>query len=907
MSETKGKKNKKTDLLKILLNTTPESILITDVEGKILVANATLAKRIGKPVEEIVGLTFYDIFPEEVAKRRIDNVKEVISSKEPQIFEDEREGRYYQAHMSPIFGDSGEVEKVLIVAFDITARKQAEKKAIEERDRLFSILNSIEEAIYISDMDTYEILYANEFLKRILGRDPVGGICYKEFQGFDRPCSFCTNEIIRNLKGNPYRWEYYNPVLKRYFDITDKVITWVDGREVRFEMAVDITERKNAEIALKLNEELYRSSISNLREGFIRVTLDGKIIMVNNSYAKMYGYSSPEEMMKSVQDIGKDLYVNPEDRTKMLEMIMKYGFVENYESQRKTKDGRIIWVSTNSRAITDEQGNILYLEGTDIDITDRKKAEEKLKEERKKFGILIENLPFGAVLVDPKGKYLYANKKFTEMTGYTLEEVPDGKTFIKKAFPDEKSRLEVISLWKEDTKKFKVGESIPRTFTVTCKDGSVKRLTVTTVFVAENLYVMGYEDVTEAEKNALLLRESEKKYRSIVENASEGIFQSTLDGMYVFANPAMVKMLGYSSFEELKEAITDIRSQLYVNPADRDKFLQILKEEGKVINYETQLYRKDGNVIWVNATAWPVYDEQGNFLYIQGIAEDVTERKKKEEELNSLREQFLQAQKMEAIGRLAGGIAHDFNNVLTVILGTCQLALLSLEDKEKMRKNIETIMNSAEKAASLTRQLLAYSRRQLMQLTVLDLNKLIMSMEDMLKRLLGEEIEITTYLEKNLGKVKADPTQLQQVIINLAVNAKDAMPDGGKLILETYNVELNEDYARTHLGVSPGSYVMFSITDTGTGIPKEIMPHIFEPFFTTKQKGEGTGLGLSTVYGIVKQLGGHIYVYSEEGRGTTFKIYLPRVDEKAERPKKKERIEEKVVVPQREDDTSDRG
>ncbi len=895
-AQSRQKRSKKSGIISTFFDSIPESLLLVDGEGRVLFANKGFAKRVGRPLEKIIGFTLFDLFPKNVAELRTSHIKRVFETRSIQIFEDEREGRYYKAYMIPIFNRKGEVHLVGIYAADVTEEKKTLELLRMEKEQMISIFNSLDHPIYVSDMDTFDVLFANDYLKRMLGRDPTGGKCFREFQGFESLCDFCPNSTLRELKGEPYRWEYYNPVLKRYFDITDKVIRWYDGRDVKLEVAIDITERKNAEMALKLSEEIFRSSIANLREGFVRLTLDGKIVFVNSAYARIYGFLSPEEITRSEKNFFKDLFVNQKDGERLLELLKKEGQIENFESERKRKDGQRIWVSTNARVVKGEYGEISFIEATEVDVTEKKKAEETLEEERRKFSVLVENLPFGVVLCDISGKYLYVNPKFTEITGYTIEDVPDGRTFLKKAYPDKGLRQEASSLWKKDVEKMRIGESTPRTFSVTCKDGTVKRFTITTVYVAEGLFVMSFEDVTEKERNEILLRESEKRFRSIFENAQEGIFQSTIDGKIQIANPRLVEMLGYSSFEELKESIKDARTQVYVNPEDRDRLIRTIEREGKVVNFETQLLRKDGKIIWVNISAWPVYDENGNLVSIQGIQEDVTGRKKKEEELNSLREQFLQAQKMEAIGRLAGGIAHDFSNILTVIIGTCQLALMDLKNEERIKKSLEKIINSAEKASSLTKQLLAYSRKQLMQLRIIDLNELLGDMEEMIRRLLGEDIEVITYLSPDLGRVKADPTQLQQVILNLVVNAKDAMPQGGKLIIETYNVELTEDYARTHFGVSPGKYVMLSITDTGCGIPKDIMPHIFEPFFTTKGKGEGTGLGLSTVYGIVKQLSGHIYVYSEEGRGTTFKIYLPSVKEK-EDVKEKEEIQERVVLP----------
>ena len=376
------------------------------------------------------------------------------------------------------------------------------------------------------------------------------------------------------------------------------------------------------------------------------------------------------------------------------------------------------------------------------------------------------------------------------------------------------------------------------------------------------------------------LKQAEEKYRSIFEDTAEGIFLSSPDGRYLSVNPAMARINGYDSPEEFIRAISDIGQQLYVDPNQRSEFKRVLQETGVVRNFECQGYRKDGQVIWLSLNIRAVRGSHEEILYYEGTVQDITARKRIEQEKVTLEEQLRQSQKMEAVGRLAGGVAHDFNNLLTIIKGYSQLVLLGLQEGDPLRENTIEIQRATERAADLVRQLLVFSRRQEMEMRVLDLNVIIQNLEKMLCRILGEDIEMVTHLASDLGRTKVDPGQIEQVIMNLVVNARDAMPSVGKLTIETTNVDLNEEYIHTHIDVAPGHYVMLAVSDTGAGMTPEVKERIFEPFFTTKEKG--TGLGLSTVYGIVKQCGGTIWVYSELGKGTIFKIYLPQVEEPLE-------------------------
>ncbi len=394
-------------------------------------------------------------------------------------------------------------------------------------------------------------------------------------------------------------------------------------------------------------------------------------------------------------------------------------------------------------------------------------------------------------------------------------------------------------------------------------DASVSRLEVD----GQRILLAIMRDITPRKLSEELLRKTEEKYRRLFEESRDVVFISSTEGRILDINPAGVELFGYESKEELMKI--DIAETLYCNPQDRQEVLRAHETRGFVKDYEIASRRKDGRKVVVLETSNAVRDESGRIVAYRGILRDITEQK-------MLESQLLQAQKMEAIGQLAGGIAHDFNNILTAILGYSELLLSDCPPSFPHRRDIEEIAKSATRAAALTRQLLAFSRRQVMQPRVLDLNSLVADMNKMLGRLITESIELCTVLDPGLIRIKADPAQIEQVILNLVVNARDAMPEGGKLTIQTANVDLTEALPAQPLNVPPGQYVKVSVSDTGHGIAPEVQARIFEPFFSTKEIGKGTGLGLSTVYGIVKQSGGFITVQSAIGSGTAFCIYLPR-------------------------------
>jgi PAS domain S-box-containing protein len=490
--------------------------------------------------------------------------------------------------------------------------------------------------------------------------------------------------------------------------------------------------------------------------------------------------------------------------------------------------------------------------------------------EREELSRLIsENAADLIAVVDMEGRRIYNSLSYQKVLGYSEEELKSS-TYTEQVHPGDRERVKEAA---EEARRTGIGR--PLEYRIRHKDGSWRVLESTASVVrnsegvADKLVVVN-RDVTDRKRAAEALRRSEASFRSVFEDAPYGIYRAGLSGQLFLVNSTLEQMLGYGSQDELLKA--NLATDIYCDPGEHQRLIETFPQHQGFKDIEFEWKRKDGTRITVRSSGRPVRDETGEFAYLEVFAEDITQRR-------VLEKQLRMAQKMEAIGRLSGGIAHDFNNLLGVIMGYSQVMKRSLGPAHTSYEHAEEIEKASQRAVSLTRQLLAFSRQQVLEPAILNLNALVSDMEKMLPRLIGEDIKLNLILAPTLGQVKADQGQIEQVVMNLAVNARDAMPGGGKLIIQTANVELDVAYTLEHPGSKPDRYVMLAVTDTGIGMDPETQAHIFEPFFTTKERDKGTGLGLATVYGVVKQSGGYIAVDSEKGKGASFSVYLPRVEQ----------------------------
>lgn len=788
--------------------------------------------------------------------------------------------------------DENKTKKQLINELLELRQRIAELEKSEEQHKLLEqVLNEREQKIRNIIEHSNEIFYAHDTHHKltyispqsiqILGYSPDEMMTEWTNLITENPTNEIGIEITNKAlktgeKQKPYLLELYGKDgSKVLLEIEESPLKDKDGNVIGIVGAArDITDRKRAEKALIDSEEQYRRMVSAITTYTYSVEVkDGQAISTHHSIGCLPVIGYKPEDYESEPYLWYTM-IHPEDQILVgnsLNEILAGREVPPIEHRLIRLDGSIVWVRNTMVPYTDEEGQLIRYDGLIEDITERKRAEEELGAEKNKLQSMIDAMEYGLTIQDLDYNIIYQNEVLRNVFGDRLGEkcyqVYEGKDKICDGCPVEMAYKDGKSHTSERRIKMPSGE-IAFWENTANPIGDTRGKIVSCLEITRN--------ITQRKIAEKALQESEQNYRSLFEESKDVVYISTPEGNFLDINPAGVELFGYSSKEEILQI--DITRDLYANPGDREYFQQILAKQGYAKDYEVVFKRKDGEQLIVLLTTTAVHGENGNTIAYRGIIKDITKWKR-------LEQQFLQAQKMEAIGQLAGGVAHDFNNILTAIIGYGSLLKIETSEDELMGSYVTQILNSAERAANLTKALLAFSRRQIIRPKPVNLNEIITVLEKLLSRLIGEDIELSTALTDKDLTVMADSTQMEQVLMNLATNARDAMPDGGSLTIGTELVELNNEFIKAHGFGRPGFCALISFEDTGQGMDEKTKEKIFEPFFTTKEVGKGTGLGLAMVYGIIKQHNGYINVYSEPVKGTTFKIYLPLIKSKVEEVK----------------------
>src|ERR1700722_2639401 len=803
----------------------------------------------------------------------------------------------------------GEHNAVLVSAVDITARVAAETQIAEQTASLRAIMENNPIAIVVMDLERRIRMcnpaFQNTFKHQqaeIIGQDldellaPEG--LQSEAQAFSGRAA--SGETVR---ANSRRQRSDGTLV----DVRIIAVPLMVGGRCTgsFAMYEDITERNQAERARREAEERLRLLFENAVEGIFQASVDGRLLSVNPALARMCGYASPQEMIASGSDVSADFYADPQARLEFTRRMEADGAVERFEYQLRRKDGQKIWVSENARVVRDAAGAVVAYEGTMEDITDLKRAEV---ERQVTFEIIrsvnvTDNLDDLLYLIHQAlKKVLYAENCFIALYEPSSEmfHFPFFVDQFEQAPPPQQVGRSCTAHVYRTGKAMLIPQGV---FDQLATQGDVELVGTpspswlgaplhTPAATIGVLVVQHYENgeayterdleflssvggqialAIERKRAEEKIRDSEARLRVLVEQLPAALWTVDKNLRFTSAVGAGLARLG------LKPNMVGGVS-LYEYFETNDSTFVPIAAHRRAIGGEPLTFHSEWKGGSYTCHVEPLRSSDGELQGAICMALDITDRKQLEEQLR-------QAQKMEAVGRLAGGIAHDFNNLLMVIQGYADLLAERLPEGNSLRRNAEQIQTASQRATSLTRQLLAFSRKQMLAPKVLNVQAVVADMEKILRRLIGEDVQLETSSAPDLGLVKADRSQIEQVILNLAVNARDAMPEGGRLTIETANAELDASFAHPPAVLAPGKYVMLAVTDNGCGMDSETQAHIFEPFFTTKEKGKGTGLGLATVYGIVKQSGGYIWVYSEPGRGTTFKVYLPRIEDETALPR----------------------
>lgn len=755
-------------------------------------------------------------------------------------------------------------------------------RKLSSKSENFRVLDYLDDAVIITDINL-RVEYHNKSAENLYGviSNRISGKSIYELFSVDE-CSLMREEILSivNNKG------FWSSELVHILNNGERV--WVEWKIKKKESELsdsgyvfiirNINKEKQEELSAKKNltgEEVF---LQNERYTRILDRLPAIVFVADiKTHEILYANKHTKELLGDA--IGKTCHKLLRNKDNPCENCFNSQLLDRQGNPLGVIEAETIysrldkWYAIRDQAIFWDENRMAVLEIA-FDITPQKETEDALKTSKSRYRQIVETANEGIWILDEENKTLYANKKMSEMLGVTLEQLKQGSIF---QYIDENWQKTFLS----EISKLNHGKAGQFDFRFIRQDGYSLWVIVSCTPIFDdnkqrNGTLLMITDITNRKQAENALLESEERLVKAQRVAHIGYWELDIDSSVVWASDELFNIYGMT---QISPYVPLNELQNCIHREDRKRIehaLLRLTELGDIYDEQFRIVKaKDGKIRKVHSRANIVVDKSNKPVKISGTIQDITD-------IKDLEERLQQSQKMEAIGRLAGGVAHDFNNLLTGISINVSLAMMEIDSVDPIYETLEEVHRGVDRAADLTRQLLTFSRKQLIVPKVININNLIDNIHKMLVRVLGEDIELILRLKKRLGRVKTDPGQMEQIIVNLAVNARDAMPDGGKLIIETDDVVIDDSRKYHELGATPGKYVKIAVSDTGSGMDKEIQSHIFEPFFTTKSMGRGTGLGLATVYGIINQHGGFISVNSEVGKGTIFEIFFPKVSDKAE-------------------------
>jgi PAS domain S-box-containing protein len=757
-------------------------------------------------------------------------------------------------------------------------RRMLESVRMEALEQYREIVEELDAIVWERDPETHRVTFVSRGAEEALGypltdwlTDPEFWVRHLHSGDRDRVLAACREAALQDSRiVLEYRMRAASGATL-WLREAMRVLTDGRGRRRVRSIVMDITERRRAEESLRSSEAYHAAILGSALDAIVGMDAQGRISEFNPAAEKLFGYRREEVL-------GRDLaerIIPPafrERHRRGLQKVLTSGegaiLDRRIEFSGLRSDGTEFPLEITVTRV--ERDGVVSFNGFLRDITERRRAEQALKESESKYRLLMEEASDGILITDLEANFLDVNRKGIEILGYTREELLSMN--VSDLFPREELTRLPLHL-----RELRAGLPVLVERWAHRKDGSLFPVEISAKRLDEHRLVGIYRDVSDRKRAEQEIRSALSLVEATLESTADGILVVDVEGRITNYNQRFVDMWGIPA--DIVASRDDNRSLSYVLDQLRDPrgFIAKVRELYAMPDAESfdVLEFKDGRVFERYSKPQRIGGESVGRVW---SFRDVSESRRSALALRHSEEQLRQAQKMEAIGRLAGGVAHDFNNLLTAILGNASLMVEQIPQGDPQRELALEIQKAAERAAGLTRQLLAFGRKQMLEMRVVDLNAMIADMRNMLGRVIGEHIDLIVAPTPGLGRIQADPSQIEQVILNLVVNARDAMPAGGKLVVETSNVDIDDEFATQHPPLQAGHHVMLAVSDTGVGMDAETQAHIFEPFYTTKERGRGTGLGLSTVYGIVRQSGGYIWVYSAPGKGSAFKVYFPRAD-----------------------------